>query len=285
MIEMENMINEMVQHESCCQDLLYHYCKKGSAKFLLNYGEDIKARSILKSSNDNQEYRAGIELFCDYICSKGIVTGEMASFLLERMRENIDIGAEKKSSIVPFAFCLTDAFNSPYHWSEFVKEGGGFSVAFPKRELDEVCRKVRQNQKTSLRLSRCYYTGYDDGAINSIFEAICRDRKCDIDLLIRTRGQAGDAGKRIMQQVFHFAMCIKRARYYPEREWRIIMVASNSEHANQDGYLPTGIKDCCYRKDIMSIMRGVLSSPTGDRVELQNCLFRMFDSRIVSQCK
>jgi len=280
MFDAEHMIREMVRQESCCPDLLYHYCSKDGANYLFSYGSDILARSILKSKNDAQEYRAGIDLFCNYICERNVVSAEIAYAIRDCAFENIERGKSDKSCVIPFAFCLTDVFNSTYHWSEFVGASGGFCVVFQRDKLEDACRSVRKSRIASLELQRCYYIGYDDTAINSIFEAICEDRNDDFIALRRSRGVDVCAVLRVVKQACCFAMCIKRAKYFPEREWRITMVAANANEADGDGYLSTGIREFCFRKDVLSIMRGVMSSPTGSQAQLQEHLFQLLNTRI-----
>ena len=279
MFDTTNMIEALVQGDVCRYELLYHYCTADSAAYLFNHGADIGARSLLKSPNDKKEYYTGIEMFCDYLADKRIMPNEIVAILSKNLHSNIDDGGKGRECVIPFAFCLSHEFNSPYHWSEFVKEGGGYCVAFSKEKLAAACQCIVQKRTASLDLARCLYVGYDDEAIAALFDAVCQDRSLDLATLVRTRTQDACAGERIMQQVCMVAMRIKRAKYYPEKEWRITMVSRNSEAASEKGYLATGIKNVCCHNDIMSMMRGVLSSPTRNQLDLQAKLFRMIDTR------
>lgn len=124
-----------------------------------------------------------------------------------------------------------------------------------------------------------FFVGYDDDVIDALFRSICTDRKEDFISLERTKGNDSAAAIRIILQVCMLAMRIKDARFYPEQEWRIVMISSNSSEANQDGYLQTGMRDSCIHGDVMTLMRGVISSPKGNQVELQRNLFELMNTR------
>lgn len=273
------MIAAMIRHETSACNLLYHYCQKDKAQYLLKYGADITARSILKSSNDCDEYRTGVDLFCEYISRKKYVSPSTVESLRNNLHENINYAEIGKSPVVPFAFCLTDRFNSSYHWSEFVKEDGGYCFAFSKEKLAAACRNVVEVGKSSLMLSKCYYVGYDDVAIEDTIEAICRDRADDFRMLEDGNCLDVHARVRIMMQVCSFAMLVKRSRFYPEQEWRVAMVASNAKQQDKDGYLATGVKDVCEFKDVATLMRGVVSSPTNNQGTLCEILSDLLASR------
>ena len=279
MFEADNMIAEMVRQDARKPALLYHYCKKESAQYLMGYGADISARSILMSPNDKQEYRTGINLFIRYIKTHRLLSQNVCTTLAKKLSDNLSFAEERKGSIIPFAFCFTTLFNSPYHWHEFVGDGGGFCLAFSRVGLEDMIAKVVQSGKVSLRLERCLYVGYDDLAIDSMCAAICKDRRCDFVKLEQSNGDDAKAGIRIMSQVCMFASSIKCGNYYPEQEWRLIMASPNSKEANENGYLATGIKEHCPHKDILSIMRGVISSPTGNHLDEQKCLLDLLNSR------
>ena len=279
MFEADNMIAEMVRQDARKPALLYHYCKKESAQYLMGYGADISARSILMSPNDKQEYRTGINLFIRYIKTHRLLSQNVCTILAKKLSDNLSFAEERKGSIIPFAFCFTTLFNSPYHWHEFVGDGGGFCFAFSRACLEDHIAKVVQSRKASLRLERCLYVGYDDLAIDSICAAICKDRRCDFVTLKQTHGDDTTAGIRIMNQICMFASSIKCGKYYPEQEWRLIMVSPKSKEASEDGYLETGIKAYCSHHDILSIIRGTLSSPVGSQMELKATLLRLLYTR------
>ena len=279
MFGVDNMIMEKIRQQSNPPILLYHYCKKESAKYLLDRAADIAARSVLKSPNDTNEYSFGVGLFLDYLREKRLVPKEIIDLLCCNLIDNLCVATSCKSSIIPFTFCLTDAFNSAYHWNEFVKDGGGYCMVFSRVDLEDKIRSVVQSGMASLRLERCYYAGHDGNNIGAIVDAICRDREHDFMRLKDSHGMDSGAAIRIMQQICMFAMCIKRERYYQEREWRIIMVANNSREADVNGFMKTGIRDYCKHNDILYLMRGVLSSPAGDKEKLLSTLSAFLDTR------
>ena len=164
--DVENMLNEMVRQQSDYPPLLYHYCKVGSAKYLLDRNADIGARSVFRSPNDPAEYSFGVGLFLGYVAQKRLLPQKIVDILYIQLVNNLIAGKINKSSIIPFVFCLTDEFNSPYHWDEFVGKDGGFCFVFSTRLLAEAIRNIVRDNKASLRIEKCYYVGYDNEAIN-----------------------------------------------------------------------------------------------------------------------
>ena len=279
MFDVDNMITEMIRQQSNPPVLLYHYCKEALAKYLLDRTSDIAVRSVVNSPNDTSEYSFGVGLFLDHLHEKRLVPKVIIDLLCRNLIDNLCAAKICRSSIIPFAFCLTDAFNSAYHWDEFAQDGGGYCMVFSRSDLEDKIQRVVHSGKASLRLERCYYAGHDDSAISAIVDAICRDRERDFLRLENSNGLDSEAATRIMQQICMFAMCVKQERYYLEREWRIVMVSGNSCDADASGFLNTGIRNYCPRNDILYLMRGVLSSPTGDKGKLFSTLSALLDTR------
>lgn len=255
---------------------LFHYCPMEKLQYLLAPGADLKCRNLTCLS-DCKEYRYGVQLFCNYVKSKGNCYQRLAEVLRDKITSNIGREGDRlRRPVVPYVFSLTERPNSQHHVREYCKGNGG-AIVFSQSRLSHMI-DLRIKQGFSLRLLKCYYekrNERDVGAMPKLFDAVWSDCIEDFERLMQTGFSDEEAGKRVSCEICSLAAQLKHNDFKPDDEWRIVFVSRDCEGAeDNDGFISTGIRSCTGSNDLIEVMHEVVVHAEGNNDAVSSELLR-----------
>lgn len=265
----------------------FHYCSKGVLNEFLKPDGEIFCTHTLHL-NDDKEIIEGCAHYLDFLGARKGFSVSVIQMLRNNINENIarfDPRALDLPNVMPWTFSVSEADDSPYQWKHYVgSRTGGYRLAFKTDQLENAIAAVNKAnaqlmlpvaQREILVFLPCLYLGYDDPIIEAAFDAAYNDFKDDFDKVrVSAPERECDAisGIRVLTTIFFVASLIKRGKFRHEREWRLILHATDevkSHHEIIGGksrlrtFLSTGISG-----RLSDMICQIMCSPQGDEKSL-----------------
>ena len=237
------LIDVLEQNKPERSKAYFHYCRKPVLeKFLMPNAEIFCTHTCYL--NDDREIKEGCDRFLSFLSSEKGFSGSV----IEMLRENIDMNINRFDprtknlpNVMPWTFSVSEADDAPYQWKNYVDcQAGGYCIAFNSEKLEEAITAVnRANAQLMLPVEKrailvflpCMYLDFDDALIVKCFRAAYRD--CE-EAFERVKGSMPkkdcdkSSGVQVLSAIFFVSALIKRGRYRHEREWRLILHATDS---------------------------------------------------------
>lgn len=240
---LSRLIDVLERHKPERSRAYFHYCPKPVLEKFLEPGAEIFCTHT-RYLNDDREIREGCDRFLSFLSSeKGFPDS-----VVEMLRGNIDANinrfdprAKDLPNVMPWTFSVSEAEDAPYQWKHYVDcQAGGYRIAFNTDRLEETIAAVNKanaqsmlpvEQRAILVFLPCMYLGFDDVLIAECFHAAYKDFERAFEK-VRASTPEKDcdnaSGVQVLSAIFFVASLIKRGRYRHEREWRLILHATDS---------------------------------------------------------
>ena len=241
--ELTGLIDVLMAHKPETAKAFSHYCRKETLEKLFKPDAEIYCTHTAKL-NDDREILEGCELFLRFLQDgKGF-----PSHVVEMLRDNIfanlnrfDPKGRGTPTVMPWTFSVSEADDSPYQWKHYTdREDGGYMLAISKDRLEAAITALNrantnsmlpQSQRTILVFLPCLYIGVDDAIISEAFESVYLDMQKSFER-VRSSTKENEApskdGVNVLTAIFFVAAIIKREKFRHEREWRIILGATEN---------------------------------------------------------
>ena len=282
-----SLIDVLMAHKPETAKAFFHYCRKDTLQKLFEPDGEIYCTHTAKL-NDDREIFEGCELFLQFLRDRKEFPNHVVKMLRDNIFDNInrfDPKGQGIPTVMPWTFSVSEADDAPFQWKHYTdSQYGGYMLALSKEKLEGAITAVNkantnmllpESQRTILVFLPCIYIGVDDAVIEDAFESAYSDMLESFER-IKCSDSWSDVpvkdGISVLTAIFFVAAIIKRKKFRHEREWRIILAAT--ENVRQG--VEETVGKPCLRTYISSGLGGrlndlfvqVMCSPQGNQGEL-----------------